>query len=307
MAELTDFELMRQIQSRDRQAWVTLEDRYHRRLFEIGFAILKHPRKAERVAHQALQFCWRQAKVFDLERDRSLALWLYELAHFYAYQHLQRQPWSEADVKGSSPPRSAWTSWIMALLMLTLTGVGAYATWISFRFWQSQQQLALCPAYAGSELPQTYQDWLRQPDLERIALQDPSFPSTSFAEIFWSPVNQQLLLLAVGLPPAPPGQAYQLWAISTPDPNPALPEGDPSQLQASAQAPDHAQASDLSQPRSITESVSILSMTAPGTIEWLSDPLTLPDPNQFIITLEPEAGNTRPSGEVLLESYSRSE
>jgi hypothetical protein len=277
MAEPTDFDLMEKIQARERRAHFILKDRYRKRLFEIAFAILKEPHKAEDVVRQVFEFSWRQSSIFDLERDRSVAIWLYELAGFYARERKKRWPWLKSASSLVPTNRSlADLKWAIGLLV----GLVAYAGGITWQYvhlrhqWITQVDLSLIT------IQKLYSEWQKKPDTQRLTLRDPLFKSDSLAQVLWSPSQRQIILLASNFPLPPQGKTYQLWATSS--------------LENSDQA---------NQPTGeIVESVGIFSSRVDGTIQWLSQSLSIPRLDRLFLTLEVEGGSDRPTGSILLES-----
>lgn len=195
MAEPTDFELMRQIQLRDRRSHFLLKDRYQKRLLEIALSTLKQPHQAEEVVRQVFEFCWKHAEAFDLQRDRSVALWLYELTAFQAQKRLRRWSWLPAPASiRVAPP---W--WPRRLLWGSLVGLGIYAVAITAAYWRLRWQ------GESVAIQRLYQEWQRQPQVRRTLLRDPSFRNPLLVQALWSPRAKQVLLLASEMPPAPPG------------------------------------------------------------------------------------------------------
>ncbi|MFT0814605.1 anti-sigma factor domain-containing protein [Synechococcus sp. OH20] len=263
MAEPTDFELMRQIQLRDRRSHFLLKDRYQKRLLEIALATLKQPHQAEEVVRQVFAFCWRHAEAFDLQRDRSVALWLYELTAFQAQERLRRWSWLPAPAS----IRVAPPLWPRRLLWGGLAALGVYALAITAAYWRLGSQI-------GGEtvaIQRLYQEWQRQPQVQRTILRDPNFRNPFLVQALWSPRAKQVLLLASEMPPAPLGSTYQLWLES---------EGGGRRL----------------------ESAGTFAVNAEGSLQWLSQPTPSQQPTRLWITLEPAGGSESPTGPPLLQS-----
>ncbi|MFS8855534.1 anti-sigma factor [Synechococcus sp. H55.7] len=265
MAEPTDFELMRQIQLRDRRSHFLLKDRYQKRLLEIALATLKQPHQAEEVVRQVFAFCWRHAEAFDLQRDRSVALWLYELTAFQAQERLRRWSWLPAPAS----IRVAPPLWPRRLLWGGLAALGIYALAITAAYWRLGSQI-------GGEtvaIQRLYQEWQRQPQVQRTILRDPNFRNPFLVQALWSPRAKQVLLLASEMPPAPLGSTYQLWLES-----------------------------DMQGGGRRLESAGTFAVNAEGSLQWLSQPTPSQQPTRLWITLEPAGGSESPTGPPLLQS-----
>ncbi len=263
MAEPTDFELMRQIQLRDRRSHFLLKDRYQKRLLEIALSTLKQPHQAEEVVRQVFEFCWKHAEAFDLQRDRSVALWLYELTAFQAQERLRRWSWLPAPASiRVSPP---W--WPRRLLWGGLAALGIYAVAMTVAYWRLRWQ------GESVAIQRLYQEWQRQPQVRRTLLRDPSFRNPLLVQALWSPRAKQVLLLASEMPPAPPGTTYQLWLESD------MPGGGRR-----------------------LESAGTFTVNAEGSLQWLSQPTHSHQPTRLWITLEPAGGSESPTDAPLLQS-----
>ena len=83
----------------------------------------------------------------------------------------------------------------------------------------------------------------------------------------WNPDQRQAVLLAFGLPPAPPGKAYEAWIIAS---GPPVPAG-------------------MFRPDERGRAVHVLPPIDAAT-----------RPKTFAVTLEPEAGTTSPTGPMVL-------
>lgn len=277
MAEPTDFELMERIQSRDRRAHFLLKDRYSARLRDIAFAILRNHHKAEDATRQVFDFCWKQSDIFDLERDRSVALWLYELTGFYAREQLRRWPWSKQNNKVLVPaPANPLVGWIAALMGLLVLGLGPYAGWITWQNRRLQDQVITQALPSQDQIQALYQDWQQQPSTQSFTLRDPRSQTNILAQLLWSPTAGQAILLTTKLQAAPAGQIYQLWALG------------PTDASETGSSP--------------TESAGTFAPPSDGTVQWLSESLNLEDPERFILTTEPLGGSETPTGEIRLES-----
>ena len=278
MAEPTDFELMERIQSRERRAHFLLKDRYRTRLRDIAFAILKHHHKAEDATQQVFDFCWKQADIFDLERDRSVALWLYELTGFYAREQLRRWPWTKQKTKVLVPaPASPLVGWIAGLLGLTVVGLGAYAGWITWQHRLLRDQMLTQALPPQASIEQLYQEWQQRASTQSFTLRDPEAQTNILAQLLWSTTERQAILLTTNLQSAPRGRIYQLWAVGS-----------------------ESAAAEESGIR--TESAGTFAPPSDGTVQWLSESLTLESPQRFLLTVEPTGGSSTPTGEILLES-----
>ena len=269
MAELTDFQLMRQIQLRDRRSHFLLKDRYRKRLLDIALAILKQPHQAEEVVRQVFEFCWKHADAFDLQRDRSVALWLYELTAFQARERLRRWAWLPA-------PLSIQTSaplWPQRLLWGSLAVLGIYALAITAAYWRLRWQWGSPIEGESVAVQRLYQEWQRQPQVQRTLLRDPSFSTPLLVQALWSPHAKQVLLLASEMAPAPPGSTYQLWLES--------------EIQGGGR---------------LLENAGTFAVNGEGSLQWLSQPLHSEQPTRLLVTLEPAGGSESPTGPPLLQS-----
>ncbi|MEN9225684.1 MAG: anti-sigma factor [Thermostichus sp. HHBFW_bins_43] len=269
MAELTDSELMRQIQSRDRRGHFLLKDRYQKRLLEIALATLKKPHQAEEVVRQVFEFCWKRADTFDIERDRSVALWLYELTAFQARERLRRWAWLPA-------PTSIQTTvsvWPRRILLGLLGVLGVYATAMTLEYWRLRWRWGSLLQSESVAIQRLYQDWQRQPDIQRATLRDPNFGNPTLVQALWSPRAKQVLLLASDMAPAPQGSTYQLWLQS--------------ELEGGVQ---------------MVENAGTFAVNGEGSLQWLSRPTLSPQPSRLTITLEPAGGSESPTGSPLLQS-----
>lgn len=276
MAEPTDFELMERIQSRDRRALFLLKDRYRKRLFEIAYAVLKNPHRSEETTRQVFEFCWRKAEVFDLERDRSVAQWLYELTGHYARESSRRWPWEHQQTQERMPlSRNPLSAWIIGILCLTLFGLGASFLNLIWRNRSLEDQISLQGLASADVIRQIHREWQQRSSTRSLLLTDPDAQTDALAQVLWSPSEKQAILLTTNLPPAPRGRVYQLWASSS---------------------------FDTSLPGAQLESAGIFIPPRDGSVQWLSEPLSLEVPGRFIVTLEPSGGSEYPTGETYLES-----
>jgi hypothetical protein len=269
MAELTDSELMRQIQLRDRRSHFLLKDRYQKRLLDIALATLKQPHQAEEVVRQVFEFCWKRADVFDIERDRSVAVWLYELTAFQARERLRHWAWLPV-------PTSIQTTasvWRRRILLGSLGVLGIYAVAMTAEYWRLRWQWGSLLESEPVAIRRLYQDWQQQPDIQRATLRDPSFGNPMLVQALWSPRAKQVLLLASEMAPAPRGSTYQLWLESD--------------LQGGAQ---------------LVENAGTFAVNAEGSLQWLSQPTLSEQPTRLLITLEPIGGSESPTGSPLLQS-----
>ncbi|MGF1576845.1 MAG: anti-sigma factor domain-containing protein [Cyanophyceae cyanobacterium] len=272
----TDFDLLCQMQARERRAYFLLKDRYRDRILGIARALLSQPHRADDVVRQVFEQSWRQADSFDLRRDRSVALWLYALARSYALPPPTRWPW-----QASPPPERAGSfaqgsPWLIKLLTLGVVGL-SISTGISLWRWHQLSgllaRISLPDPGASADLQATYQQWQQQANIRRLTLRDPQLQSGTLAQLLWSPSENRALLLGTQIPAVQPGLTYQLWTRSA-DPNQAL-------------------------------SVGTFMSAADGTVQWLSDsfgPNLGGDPQHFWVTMEPLGGSENPTGLALLES-----
>lgn len=270
MAELTDSELMRQIQLRDRRSHFLLKDRYQKRLLDIALATLKQPHQAEEVVRQVFEFCWKRADVFDIERDRSVALWLYELTAFQARERLRRWAWLPAP----TAIQTTASVWPRRILLVGLGVLGLYATGMTVEYWRLRWQWGSLLPGDEMAIQRLYQEWQQQPDIQRITLRDPSLGNPLLVQALWSPRAKQVLLLASEMAPAPQGSTYQLWLQSD--------------LEGGAQ---------------MLESAGTFTVNGEGSLQWLSRPTLSTQPTRLLITLEPMGGSESPTGAPLLQSH----
>ncbi len=281
MGEPTDFELMERIQSHERRAHFILKDRYHKRLFEIAFAVLKNTHTAHDVVRQVFDFIWRESSLFDLERDRSVAIWLYELTGFYARERLKRWSWFW---QGRSQPRgSLLQTGVITGLGVLVVGLGSYAAWATWQLSSLGQQVAARqPQPDPEDFQQIYRQWQQQPGTQSFTLRAPRFETDTLAQILWSSQQRQLLFLATDFPALPKGKAYQLWVVS----QVAAPSG-----------------ADPNETVEILEDAGTLNPSPQeGTVQWISQSLATETPLGFLVTEEPQAGSEQPTGSVVLES-----
>ncbi|MEN9219351.1 MAG: anti-sigma factor [Thermostichales cyanobacterium SZTDM-1c_bins_54] len=197
MAEPTDFEIMLQVQRRMPQAFSLLQERYQSRLFGICRGLGCSVQESAQVVQQVWAFVWKHADQFDLERERSVALWLYELAAFYSQQlFANRRQYRQ---------RLVWvgvgTVVLVGLAQMTPAMVAAL----------HQGAVNLARAWVGSPDLQVLERQWRQDARTQIFRLQGAEPEL---EGLWSGENRQVLLITRGIPTPPPGQIYQLWAIS---------------------------------------------------------------------------------------------
>ncbi len=173
-------------------------------------------------------------------------------------------------------PANPLMSWIVAMLGLIVLGLGSYAGWLTWQNRQLQDQVLTQALPPQAQIQRLYQDWQQQPSTQSFTLRDPRAQTDILAQLLWSPTAGQAILLTTELQSAPTGQIYQLWAIG--------PQGG-------------------SEADSIqTESAGTFAPPRDGTVQWLSQSLTLTAPDRFILTTEPLGGSDRPTGEIRLES-----
>lgn len=279
MADPTDFELMRQIQARERRAHFILKDRYQKRIYEIAYATCHDPHQAQSVIQKVFEYCWQKAEVFDLDHDRSVALWLYELAAFYARKvsdPAERAARSHSRLKSdpgdsAAPPPKAW---LVPTLALSLLGISGYAGFLTWQFLQGRPDPGTSEVQAIQTL---YTNWQQQPNIQRMTLRDPKFRSDVLAQALWSPTERKLIVAASQFPPSPLGRAYQVWVVSR------IPNAQ-------------------GQLAEMTESAGVFNRNADGSVLWLSGALTTITPQRLWVTLEPGAGSSRPNGPVIVEN-----
>ena len=92
MDELSDSRLIAQIQSGNIQAFATLYERYHHRVYRTALAITRD----ETAAEDILQECFLRvhSHIDKLHRENTLAPWLYRVTVNLSYQwlHKDRRP-----------------------------------------------------------------------------------------------------------------------------------------------------------------------------------------------------------------------
>jgi hypothetical protein len=281
MGEPTDFELMRRIQSHERRAHFILKDRYHKRLFDIALAVLKNTHKAHDVVREVFDYIWRESALFDLERDRSVAIWLYELTGFCARERLKR--WSWLGGRSAQPRGSLLQTAMITGLSLLVVGLGGYAAWATWQLSTLGQQVAARqPQPDPDDFQQIYRQWQQQAGTQSFTLRAPRFETDTLAQILWSSQQRQLLFLATDFPALPKGKAYQLWVVS----QVAAPSG-----------------SDPTETVEILEDAGTLTPSPQeGTVQWISQNLATETPLGFLVTEEPQSGSQQPTGPVVLES-----
>ncbi len=291
MDDPTDFELMAGLQDQDRRAYFVLKDRYQQRLHHIAEAILNNPQEADEIVQQAFDHVWRQADTFDRERERSVALWLYDLTGTLArakqkrwlgwlFQRSQSTRWEQGSsvkqllqILGQLPP----VVLISGASLIGVTGITlSYATWATWQLYL--KPVGYTTTVASDEDITRIQ---QQRSTQTLTLRDPYQQSSTLAQVLWSPTNQQILFVATEFPQADRGKTYQLWAeVSTREPS-------PEQLDPAART---------------LESAGTFAVPEVGSVQFLSPVLTIPEPNRFFVTLEPRGGSELPEGDIVLVS-----
>lgn len=198
MAEPTDFEIMLHVQGRMPQAFAMLQQRYQSRLFTLARSLGCSVQDSGQVVQRVWTFVWKNAEHFDLERERSVALWLYELTAYYAQTQLANR-------------RLRWQEWLvgtLALVMVFSLGLLGVSFYPRLRQWG----VTLARAWVGSpDLGVLERTWRQAQDTRVFVLRgvagDPPLQG------LWSPRHRQLLLVGEGIPTPPAGQVYQLWAV----------------------------------------------------------------------------------------------
>ncbi len=277
MAEMTDFELMDQMKTRERRPYFLFKDRYYQRVFDIAYAILGNRQTTEEVTRQVFEHVWRQAEFFDPDTRRSVAIWLYETTSFFALKRLQRWPWSRNENAPAYGTGWGVTAKItLATLALLILGVGGYSIWATLQL-RSLSTIAATASEPEVDLQELYQLWTRRPNTLYLTLRDPKLQSDTLAQLLWSPADQQAVFIATNFPSTPRGSIYQLWAVSgASGTDPGLPQ--------------------------ITESAGTFRTPNDGTVQLLSPILTLSQPDQFLVTLESGDGSDSPQGRTVIES-----
>ncbi|GAB4215238.1 MAG: hypothetical protein OHK0012_14990 [Synechococcales cyanobacterium] len=266
MAEPTDFEVMLHIQGRLPQALTVLQQRYHARLQQMAQALVGDTQHTATVLRRVWLFVWRHADRFDLERERSVALWLYELVAFFSreVQHQRQQ-------------RRHITTWAAGFLAVMVGVAGAgYSLYPAWHHWG----VSLARTWRGSpDLGELAQRWRQHPQTQTFQLH-PLDQQGGSLEALWSPTDRQILVVGSGIPAPPAGMAYQLWAIDT---------------EKQDQPRSHIESGGL-----LTMIASGSASDAP--ITWLSNSLLTATPSRLLITLEPQSGNIRPGTAILWDS-----
>jgi hypothetical protein len=284
MDNLDDFELMSRIQKRDRQAWITLKGRYSTRLREIAYAVLKNNRRSDTVVRQVLEFCWSQASLFNLTRDRSVALWLYELTGFLSEEQL-RQPLLRFVQDPLKPKRrrGLWAG-ILTVLGLIIVALSAYGLTLTYQYWLLHQYWIQEAKDSKLYVQQTYTAWQSQPTVRRISLEGVR-QGNVLAHILWSPKEKKVLFSASNLPPPPLGKRYHLWVTTYQDDGTNLPGGSSS----------------------LVEKAGAFTAFEQEQTQWLSGTLLTDAPSLITVTLEPIQGSEDPTGPILLQAEMQTE
>lgn len=279
MDNLNDFELMSRIQKRDRQAWILLKERYSARLRQIAYATLKKNRYSDTVVRQVFEFCWSQSSLFDLARDRSVALWLYELTGFLSQERL-RQPLLSLAWDPLQPRRRTglWVG-VLTVLGLMIAALSAYGVTLTYQYWLLQQYWIQQGRDSKLYIQKTYATWQSQPTVRRVSLEDVK-QGNVLANILWSPNERKVLFSASNLPPPPIGKRYHLWVTTHQDDGTHLPGGSST----------------------LVEKAGAFTSVEEEQTQWLSGTLLTDAPSLITVTLEPIQGSEDPTGPVFLRA-----
>lgn len=269
--ELTDFELIRQMQARDRRAYFYLKDRYEARLRGMAQDLLDKPHQANELVRRVFEQSWKQSAHWDPGHQRSGALWLYGLVREQALVQQQRWPWIPS-AKVTGDPVAGMRR-LTGILVVLVAGLGISTGWALWQWWQVSQVLgrvAVADPGMSRDVQEAYQQWQGIPETRRLTLRDPQRQTGTLAQLLWSPQEKRGILLGTQIPAVHPGLTYQLWVSGT-DPNRA-------------------------------DSAGTFVSAADETVQWLSEPVEMEDPRHFWVTLEPLGGSELPTGFALLET-----
>jgi anti-sigma-K factor RskA len=134
------------------------------------------------------------------------------------------------DATRSAPARARWGWWAVAGGALAAAGL---MITLGIQLSATREELALLRARVAAlqgELIDRRAELARQeatlqilfdPEARHVSLGGLAPSPAASAWLFWSPGSRTGLLLVRGLPPAPAGRAYELWAIAGAEPVPA--------------------------------------------------------------------------------------
>ena len=106
MAEVSDEELVKRLVDKDEQAFLTLYDRYSRRVFALTLHILRDEQLAEEATQDAFLKCWCRARSFFTERG-AFASWLLTIARNISLDRLRLDKHRPA-LSGERDPEDIW-------------------------------------------------------------------------------------------------------------------------------------------------------------------------------------------------------
>lgn len=106
MAEVSDEELVKRLVDKDEQAFLTLYDRYSRRVFALTLHILRDEQLAEEATQDAFLKCWCRARSFFTERG-AFASWLLTIARNISLDRLRLDKHRPA-LSGEKDPEDIW-------------------------------------------------------------------------------------------------------------------------------------------------------------------------------------------------------
>ena len=106
MAEVSDEELVKRLVAKDEQAFLTLYDRYSRRVFALTLHILRDEQLAEEATQDAFLKCWCRARSFFTERG-AFASWLLTIARNISLDRLRLDKHRPA-LSGEKDPEDIW-------------------------------------------------------------------------------------------------------------------------------------------------------------------------------------------------------
>jgi RNA polymerase sigma-70 factor (ECF subfamily) len=84
-----DLELVRRIKKGDDQAFREMVDRYHARVYSLGYGVLRNPEDAEEATQDAFLTLYRKIDTFD--ESKKFFSWFYRVALNSAYSRARRR------------------------------------------------------------------------------------------------------------------------------------------------------------------------------------------------------------------------
>ena len=217
-----------------------------------------------------------------IETEEVLALLPYSLPNFPLPPGIKRKIFErieeletgkieahEVERKYFPPPKTGITPlWFklggaVALLLLLFLLVSNLA--LKQRLSEQQKQLTSLQKEFAQQAEVL--EFLRSPDVRVTNLSGLTPSPKAYAKVLWSPVENKSFFHAFNLPPPPPKKTYQLWVISGSEP--------------------------------ISAGVFSVDEKGDGFLWWKPSPEAQKF-DKFAVTLEPEGGLPKPSGEMYL-------